>query len=60
MNDGRYFYQKMFLPSSIIGTYTFKTSDDKYHVINYSLLKQFIVDEYNEKTPTIEFKLEGN
>lgn len=71
MNDGRYFYQKMFLPSSIDGTYTFKTSDNKYHLISYSVLRPFLVekDETTEqnfdqslqdvKSSSVDFKLEG-
>lgn len=48
MNDGRFFFQKMSLPYSIDGQYTFKTSDNKYHSIKYLILEPFSVEAYVE------------
>ncbi|CAO1431394.1 unnamed protein product [Diamesa hyperborea] len=41
LNDGRYFYQTVNLPDSIDGAYTFKTSDNKYHSLNYMISRPF-------------------
>ena len=40
-NDGRYFYQTANLPDSIDGAYTFKTSDNKYHLLSYMISHPF-------------------
>lgn len=37
MNDGRLFYQKYIMENIINGSYIFKTSDEKYHTINYTI-----------------------
>lgn len=41
MNDGRYFYQMAYLPDSIDGVYTFKTSDNNYHMLSYMISHPF-------------------
>ncbi|CAO1431381.1 unnamed protein product [Diamesa hyperborea] len=37
MKDGRYFFQDSNSPAYIYGTYTFKTSDNKYHTFQYTM-----------------------
>lgn len=59
MKDGRYFFQDSNSPSYIYGTYTFKTSDKKYHTLQYAISGALSPNPVKEFGFTIESKFDA-
>lgn len=56
MNDGRLFYQDSNSPAYIYGTYTFITSDNKYHTLQYAISAALSSNPVKDFGFTIESK----